>query len=102
MQYRLQQASTNDRERRMLLTQLESRMETQKALVRLYSTPKEIAFNFCTQKAGFATSGMVGTAIQATSREVCTHVNSHAYIISRNFCHRICLAWMLLLLLNMM
>ena len=42
MQHRLQQAGTNDRERRMLLTQLESRMETQKALVRFYSTHKKM------------------------------------------------------------
>ena len=33
MQYRLQQASINDRERRILLSQLESRAEAQKALV---------------------------------------------------------------------
>ena len=46
MQYRLQQAGTNDRERRMLLTQLESRMETQKALVRFYSTHKNIYIDF--------------------------------------------------------
>ena len=36
MQYRLQQASVNDRERRILLSQLESRAEAQKALVMIY------------------------------------------------------------------
>ena len=33
MRYRLQQAITNDRERRILLSQLESRIETRKDLV---------------------------------------------------------------------
>ena len=33
MQHRLQQASINDRERRLLLSQVESRAETEKALV---------------------------------------------------------------------
>jgi len=36
MQHRLQQASVNDRERRILLSQLESRGEAQKALVMSY------------------------------------------------------------------
>ena len=36
MQYRLQQASINDRERRILLSQLESRAEAQKALVMIH------------------------------------------------------------------
>ena len=34
MQHRLQQASTNDRERRILLSQLEAHAEAQKALVK--------------------------------------------------------------------
>ena len=33
MQHRLQQANVNDRERRLLLAQLDSRAESQKALV---------------------------------------------------------------------
>lgn len=36
MQHRLQQASINDRERRILLSQLESRAEAQRALVMIY------------------------------------------------------------------
>ena len=36
MQHRLQQASVNDRERRILLSQLESQAEAQKALVMIY------------------------------------------------------------------
>ena len=40
MQQRLQQAALNDRERRTLLSQLESRMESQKVLVKTFAYKK--------------------------------------------------------------
>ena len=46
LQYRLQQASINDRERRILLCQLESRREAQKTLVMIYHCKKEDSFKF--------------------------------------------------------
>ena len=70
MQYRLQQASTNDRERRMLLSQLESRIEAEKEIVRSFYVIILLAKLLHTQNTGFAASGMLSAAIQATSNEV--------------------------------
>ena len=46
MQQRLQQAALNDRERRTLLAQLESRIESQKVLVRFCCKQKSALIEF--------------------------------------------------------
>ena len=74
MQHRLQQANINDRERRILLSQLESRTEAQKALVTIYHCRNEYGFNFTTNQ-NEVTSKVANTMVQATSNEVSLPTN---------------------------
>ena len=69
MQHRLQQASINDRERRILLSQLEAHAEAQKALVMVLRCGNE-ALNFIVHQNETHATAVANTMLQATSNEV--------------------------------
>ena len=75
MQHRLQQANINDRERRLLLSQLESRAESQKALVMISLCEIKILLAFTTNQNAAQINTVVSTKIQKTSIKVSFIVN---------------------------
>ena len=70
MQHRLQQASINDREKRLLLSQLELQAEAQKALVIIQTLLLKWSILFVAHQNLTYASTLPNTMIQATSNTV--------------------------------